>query len=59
MTSEIEKAEEIADRMKRLGVKTFSYKDESVAISAEFGPDYLAYGQAATPTPPSDTGSED
>ena len=56
---EVDRAEEIAARMKKLGVKTFSYKDETMAVSAEFGPDYLAYGQAATPTPPPDPGSED
>lgn len=53
------RAEEIAARMKKLGAKSFTYKDDTVAVSAEFGPDYLAYGQAVTPTVPPAGESED
>mgnify|MGYP001602551379 CR=1 FL=1 len=56
---EVDRAEEIAARMKKLGVKTFTYKDSKVEISAEFGPDYLAYGPVTTQTEPPTPGNED
>ena len=55
----IVRAEEIAARMKKLGVKSFSYEDGALVVSAEFLPDYLSYGPVAAPAGPPSPGSED